>query len=131
MDYEKFLFDEVIDSYFKNTPLPEWTYMGYLKTIRPYFISEARMLKDQKAIWRKRYLTYLTKCEIVQPEELREGVVPSLNMGCRSSGSLPEEDFWNDVKIKKQLMNKEQNPYITASPSVSTLVAFPFTKNTM
>ncbi|CAG8794897.1 19265_t:CDS:2, partial [Gigaspora rosea] len=117
MDCKKISFANAIDLYFKSIPLPEWACLGYLKAIKPYCISEA--------IWRKRYLTYLTKHEIVQSEgvsflfkawgvvlrivscglfaiiQFGGGVIPFLRW------SPEEEDFQNDVKIEKELINEE------------------------
>ncbi|CAG8800724.1 19620_t:CDS:2, partial [Gigaspora rosea] len=88
MDCKKFPFDDAIDLYFKSTPPPEWTYLGFLKAIKPYCISEARSIVDQKAIWRKRYLTYLSNLNIEEKngiakkyaayliQQLGGGVVP-------------------------------------------------------
>ncbi|CAG8787563.1 3726_t:CDS:2, partial [Gigaspora rosea] len=114
-----------IDLYFKSIPPPEWAYLGYLKAIKPYCISEARSLDDQKVIWRKYYITYLSNLIIREKDEARKkyaicliqqawGVVPRI-VSCGlfaviqlGGGVVPSlKDFWNDVKIEKELINKE------------------------
>ncbi|CAG8694716.1 14199_t:CDS:2, partial [Gigaspora rosea] len=92
-----------------STPPPEWTYLGFLKAIKPYcIISEARSIVDQKAIWRKRHGCRSSHCILrsFAVVQLGEGVVPPKRL-CELSRRPPEEDFWNEVKIEKQLINKE------------------------
>ncbi|RIB04528.1 hypothetical protein C2G38_673991 [Gigaspora rosea] len=97
-------FYDAIDSYFKSTPPPEWTYLGCLKAIKPYCISEARSLDDQKDVWRHRYITYLSKLIIGEKNEIRKKYAICL---IQQGWPPEEEDFWNDVKIEKELINEE------------------------
>ncbi|CAG8627455.1 6876_t:CDS:2, partial [Paraglomus occultum] len=56
------MFTEVhlsIKSYFESTPVSSWSYLGFLKTLKSYCISEEYSLDDLKAIWRKRYINFL------------------------------------------------------------------------
>ncbi|CAG8780949.1 18834_t:CDS:2, partial [Acaulospora morrowiae] len=52
--------DWKIKSYFESTPALEWSYLDFLKSLRPYCISGEHSLDDQQSIWRKRYLTFLS-----------------------------------------------------------------------
>ena len=53
--------DLSIKSYFDSTPVLAWSYLGFLKALKSYCVSGEHSLDDLKAIWRKRYLTFLSK----------------------------------------------------------------------
>ncbi|CAG8768713.1 3709_t:CDS:2, partial [Acaulospora morrowiae] len=84
-----------IKSYFESKPALEWSYLDFLKSLRPYCVSEEHSLDDQQAIWRKRYLTFLSNVlEEEQDYDIKERVTfllrqegcrPFRGMGCRSS----------------------------------------------
>ena len=62
-----------IKSYFESTPVLEWSYLDFLKTLKTYCVSEERSLDDLKSIWRKRYLCFLSNC-LIREEEHDIGV---------------------------------------------------------
>ncbi|CAJ0744996.1 20406_t:CDS:2 [Entrophospora sp. SA101] len=52
--------DLSIKSYFESTPVLLWSYLGFLKTLKSYCISEEHSMDDLKSIWRKRYINFLS-----------------------------------------------------------------------
>ncbi|CAI2192782.1 10259_t:CDS:2, partial [Funneliformis geosporum] len=94
-----------VKSYFENTPVSEWSYMAFLETLKPNCISEVRTLVDQKSIWRKRYLTYLSN--ILIEKEQDDTSKKRATFLIQQKRPPEEENFWNSVKIEKELMIKE------------------------
>ena len=67
--------DWKIKSYFESTPALEWSYLDFLKSLRPYCVSGEHSLDDQQSIWRKRYLTFLSNVlEEEQDYDIKERV---------------------------------------------------------
>uniref|UniRef100_U9UL86 Uncharacterized protein n=1 Tax=Rhizophagus irregularis (strain DAOM 181602 / DAOM 197198 / MUCL 43194) TaxID=747089 RepID=U9UL86_RHIID len=60
----------LINLYFESTPISEWSYMGFLEALKTNCVSEVRSLADQKSIWRKRYLTYLSNVLIEKQDSI-------------------------------------------------------------
>ncbi|CAG8724893.1 4678_t:CDS:2, partial [Funneliformis mosseae] len=55
-----------------STPVSEWSYMGFLEALKTNCVSEVRSLADQKSIWRKRYLTYLSNVLIEEQDGINK-----------------------------------------------------------
>lgn len=94
-----------VKSYFENTPVSEWSYMAFLEMLKPNCVSQVHTLADQKSIWRKRYLTYLSN--ILIEEEQDNTSKKRATFLIQQKRPPEEENFWNSVKIEKELMIKE------------------------
>ncbi|GBC51999.2 hypothetical protein GLOIN_2v1472911 [Rhizophagus irregularis DAOM 181602=DAOM 197198] len=95
--------------------------MGFLEALKTNCVSEVRSLADQKSIWRKRYLTYLSNVLIEKQDSIsKERATFLIQQIMRNSildipslliftNRIPpeEENFWNNVKTEKDLMVKE------------------------
>jgi hypothetical protein len=61
--------DLLIQSYFENTPVLKWSYLGFLETMKPQLNSVQGSLDKRKSIWRKRFLTFLTGVLVDEEEQ--------------------------------------------------------------
>ncbi|CAG8587562.1 14378_t:CDS:2 [Acaulospora colombiana] len=85
--------------------------MGFLETLKPYCVSEVHSLGDQRSIWRKRYLTFLNNVLIHENhDDLNKRQATFL---IQQKRPLEEEkNFWDSVKIEKELILKEVNSHL-------------------
>ena len=58
-----------MNSYFERTPIIEWSYVGFLETMKPYLNSVQGPQDKQKSVWRKRFLTLLTNILVDEEDQ--------------------------------------------------------------
>jgi hypothetical protein len=69
------------EQYFMSTPVKEWSYLGYLETMQPYFNSSK--LKSLKSVWKRRFNEQLKEIIKHTDEERREAASVLVNQVCK------------------------------------------------
>jgi hypothetical protein len=64
--------------YFETTPAGDWSYLGYLETMKPYFYDYATIF-SLKSTWRKRFLANVRVFETCRDQEKREVAISLIN----------------------------------------------------
>ncbi|CAH1755761.1 13780_t:CDS:2 [Entrophospora sp. SA101] len=97
--------DLSIKSYFESTPVLLWSYLGFLKTLKSYCISEEHSMDDLKSIWRKRYINFLS--DFLAKKEHDGDIKRRVTLLIRQKRPSEEKSFWDSVEIERELMIKE------------------------
>ncbi|RGB28917.1 hypothetical protein C1646_714855 [Rhizophagus diaphanus] len=99
-----------INSYFDNTPVLEWSYLGFLKALKPYCITDPNTIENQNSIWRKRYLSCLKDfLNVKEKQGLQVGhnkeQYEFVTLLLRQKDS-ETENFWKVVELERDLENE-------------------------
>ncbi|CAJ0762139.1 2215_t:CDS:2, partial [Entrophospora sp. SA101] len=77
--------DEAADSYFNDTPLSEWSYLGFLEALKPVWMSSARDVTiAENSSLRKRFCNILKRILSEEQENEKGGVATLLLQSVRN-----------------------------------------------
>ncbi|CAI2185302.1 102_t:CDS:2, partial [Funneliformis geosporum] len=91
---------EASEQYFESTPVKDWSYLGYLEVMQPYFNDSK--LKSLKSVWKRRFNKQL-KGIIKNMDEERSGA--ALNLINQKNSEVVE--FW-DLFEKRRSIRRQQ-----------------------
>ncbi|RIB09684.1 hypothetical protein C2G38_2208113 [Gigaspora rosea] len=94
---------QVTEQYFKTIPTNEWSYLGYLEAMKPYYQRYATII-SLKSTWRKSFLTALRSIERSQDREQSEAATFLLN---KKSNKQEIMEYWKSVKKERRLVMKQ------------------------
>ncbi|RIA97193.1 hypothetical protein C1645_753167 [Glomus cerebriforme] len=100
---EKNLLADVSEQYFKTTPVDDWSYLGYLDAMKPYFYDYAS-IASLKSSWRKSFLAVLRFFEKCQDQERSKTATFLIN---EKSNKQEISEYWNRIEQERALKAKQ------------------------
>nr|CAG8649680.1 2586_t:CDS:2 [Entrophospora candida] len=102
--------DTAIKTYFETTPTLKWSYLGFLRALKPFCLSDPNSVENQNSIWKKRYCSFLRN---FLAEKKKQGLQDEHNkqqydhvVFLLQQKEFKVEDFWRIVKLEKELVNE-------------------------
>ncbi|CAI2181732.1 18928_t:CDS:2, partial [Funneliformis geosporum] len=89
--------------YFETTPVDDWSYLGYLETMKPYFYDHATIF-SLKSTWRKRFLANARGFETCHDQERRKVAISLIN---EKSNKREISEYWSQIERERALKAKQ------------------------
>ncbi|CAI2188283.1 19605_t:CDS:10 [Funneliformis geosporum] len=93
----------VSEQYFKTTAVDDWSYLGYLDAMKPYFYDYAS-IASLKSSWRKSFLAVLRSFEKCQDQERSKTATFLIN---EKSNKQEISEYWNRIEQERALKAKQ------------------------
>ncbi|CAB4493477.1 unnamed protein product [Rhizophagus irregularis] len=99
--------DMFCDSYFNDTPPSDWSYLSFLETLKPVFMSTDQdvSLSENSAL-RKRYRNVLKRIVSEKRDNEQVKVATSLLQKDETHGI---KEFWENINLDKKVARERNN----------------------